>query len=341
MECRRVLKRLRQPVQLMKTSPRAHPSSVGTHVTFFWRIICMRIVTRPDFDGVVCAVLLSETNPITEPINWVEPDDMQKNEVEVRTGDIIANLPYHKNCSLWFDHHYTNQIKEKFEGAFRIAPSAAGVVFDYYLSRGHVFSRDYTRLIAETDKIDSANLSLEEVLHPEEHPFVILSMTVSNRRTSDKPYWNNLVELLGKHDIHAVLREADVKDKCQTAVARNKSYKIYLTDNTRMIGHISLTDFRGFSETPFGNRYLVYALFPDAVVNVQIRLAPEKKEKVIIGVGHSIFNPHCRVNVGKMLSAFGGGGHRGAGSCTVPFTQAEECLQAIIDILSKNESNEQ
>ena len=28
----------------------------------------MRIVTRPDFDGVVCAALLYETEQITEPV---------------------------------------------------------------------------------------------------------------------------------------------------------------------------------------------------------------------------------------------------------------------------------
>ncbi|MBW2563261.1 MAG: exopolyphosphatase, partial [Deltaproteobacteria bacterium] len=70
----------------------------------------MRIVTRPDFDGVVCAALLYETEEITEPVKWVEPSDIQKGMIEIRTGDIIANLPYNEKCSLWFDHHYTNTI---------------------------------------------------------------------------------------------------------------------------------------------------------------------------------------------------------------------------------------
>ena len=91
----------------------------------------MRIVTRPDFDGVVCAVLLSDALKIKEAVKWVEPNAVQRGLVEIRKGDIIANLPYHDRCTLWFDHHYTNRIYRSFNGAFEIAPSAAGIIFKY------------------------------------------------------------------------------------------------------------------------------------------------------------------------------------------------------------------
>jgi len=92
----------------------------------------MRIVTRPDFDGVVCAALLYEAEKITEPVKWVRPNDVQKGRVDIRKGDIMANLPYDERCSLWFDHHYSNRINRPFKGAFKLAPSAAGVIFEYY-----------------------------------------------------------------------------------------------------------------------------------------------------------------------------------------------------------------
>ena len=123
----------------------------------------MRIITRPDFDGVVCASLLYEAKHIEHPVKWVEPNEMQKGLVDVREGDIIANLPYDERCSLWFDHHHTNRIDKPFKGSFKIAPSAAGVIYEYYKDR---FYKDYSELVKETDKIDSANLSLDEVLHP-------------------------------------------------------------------------------------------------------------------------------------------------------------------------------
>jgi uncharacterized UPF0160 family protein len=92
----------------------------------------MRIVTRPDFDGVVCAVLLHDVETITEPVKWVEPGDVQRGLVEIHAGDIIANLPYDDRCTMWFDHHFTNRIDKPFKGAFREAPSAAGIIYDFY-----------------------------------------------------------------------------------------------------------------------------------------------------------------------------------------------------------------
>ncbi|MGA8180357.1 MAG: exopolyphosphatase, partial [Desulfobacterales bacterium] len=168
----------------------------------------MRIITRPDFDGVVCAALLYEAEKITESVKWVEPNDMQRGMVDVRTGDIIANLPYDDRCTLWFDHHHTNKIDKPFEGAFKIAPSAARVIFEFYNGR---FNRDYSELIQQTDKIDAADLSLDEVLYPEKYGLVLLSMTVLGRDGYDEGYWNRLVHLLRKSNIDEVLKDPEVQ----------------------------------------------------------------------------------------------------------------------------------
>ena len=153
----------------------------------------MRIVTRSDFDSVVCAVLLYDALDIHTPVKWAEPSEIQKGMVDIQEGDIVANLPYAPNCSLWFDHHFSNQCTISFTGAFRIAPSAAGIIFDYY--RG-TFHRDYTELVQAADKIDSADLTQEEVLYPENDPYILLSMTISSQNKADEPYWNHLVALL-------------------------------------------------------------------------------------------------------------------------------------------------
>lgn len=295
----------------------------------------MRIVTRADFDGVVCAVLLFDAEEIDEPVKWVEPNDMQKGKVEVKKGDIVANLPYHPNCSLWFDHHYTNQQITDFKGAFDIAPSAAGVVFDYY--RG-VFDRDYTELVRQTDKIDAADLSQEEVRHPESYPYILLSMTLSSHQKSDEPYWNRLIDLLRGEDIEATMADPEVKKRCEAVIRRNTGYQQHLMDHTRMEGMVAVTDFRSFENPPTGNRFLVYSLFPDAVVHVRIRNAGEEPDKVIVNVGHSIFNRNCNVNVGLLLSRYGGGGHAGAGSCTLDRKNAEPAIADIIGALKKNEA---
>lgn len=297
----------------------------------------MRIVTRPDFDGVVCAALLFEAEEITEPIQWVEPNDMQKGAVSVQPGDIIANLPYHEDCSLWFDHHYTNQPENSFEGAYKMAPSAAGVIYEYY---GDIWSRNYDELIRETDRIDSADLTMDEVLHPENYPYILLSMTLTGRDKSDAAYWNRVVDLLRTRDIDAILQDLEVQNRCRQVIEQNRVFKSLLEDNSRLIEQVTVTDFRPLAEAPQGNRFLVYSLYPQAVVSVKIRYEGADKRKVIIGVGHSIFNRNCKVNVGLMLAGFGGGGHRGAGSCTVPADQAEEAVDTIVGTLLKNEPNE-
>ncbi|MFO7554725.1 MAG: exopolyphosphatase [Desulfobacterales bacterium] len=297
----------------------------------------MRILTRPDFDGVVCAALLYEAEHVTEPVKWVEPNDLQRGLVNVQQGDIIANLPYDDRCTLWFDHHHTNKIDKPFEGAFKIVPSAAHVIFNYYKDR---FTRDYSELIAAADKIDSADLSLDEVLYPEKHGVVLLSMTVLGRDEYDENYWNLLVHLFRKFEIDEVLKHPQVKARCDAAIEKNKIYKEILKKHTTLNGHVSITDFRAFAKMPTGNRFLVYSLFPEAVVSVKIRYDDENKKRIAVSVGHSIFNRNCKVNVGVMLSAFEGGGHRAAASCRFNAEKADDYIPKIIDILLKNEDNE-
>ncbi len=296
----------------------------------------MRIVTRPDFDGIVCAMLLLNVEKITESIKWVHPSDMQKGRVEIRPGDIIANLPFCANCSLWFDHHYSNQPAGSFNGAFRIAPSAARVIFDYYGDRS---GKDYIELIEWTDRIDSADLTRDQVNHPENYPYLLLSMTINSRKMSDEPYWNRLVDLIGTSTIDQVMADAEVRDRCRQVVQDNREYAKHLMAHTRLEKQVAITDFRSFPSAPEGNRFLPYALFPEAVVSVKIRYDDDSGDRVVVSVGHSIFNRKCRVNAGQLLSHFEGGGHNGAGSCKFHVSKADHYIPEIIDALVKNEPN--
>lgn len=298
----------------------------------------MRIVTRPDFDGIACAVLLYEALDIHLPVKWVEPNDMQKRQVDIVSGDVIANLPYHPNCALWFDHHFSNKIEHPFKGEYRIAPSAAGVIFHYYHNQ---FKQDFQELILSVDKIDSADLTRDEVIHPEKYPYILVSMTIKGHQKADEPYWNTLVDLFRKYDIKGVREQEDVDLRCRTVVEENSRFKDLLLRHTVVDGHVSITDLRSFEKAPSGNRFLVYSLFPQAVVSMKIRHDDADRQKVIVSVGHSIFNRNCRVNVGQMLSAFEGGGHKGAGACSFHYSKADEYIPKIIEILLKNEPQDQ
>ena len=225
----------------------------------------MRIVTRPDFDGIVCAALLWEIFPIRQPVKWVEPAELQRGMVEIRKGDIIANLPYRDNCSLWFDHHYTNRIYRSYDGVFKIAPSAAGLIYEKY--KDH-FKRDYEELVLATDKIDSADLTLNQVQHPEKYDYVLLSMTVFNGDPASEQYWNRLVELIRKFDIRKVLEDPEVKRRCEEIIEQNKQYTRLLKENTRLERNVAITDLRHLFKIPAGNRFLVYSVkcMPDSLL---------------------------------------------------------------------------
>ncbi len=297
----------------------------------------MRIVTRPDFDGIVCAVLLYEVEDITAPVKWIQPALVQSGRADIRPGDILANLPFHPACSLWFDHHYTNCTDRPFRGVCEIAPSAAGVIYRYYAGS---FPRDYSELVHWTDLIDAAQLTREQVLRPEKYPYVLLSMTINGSDPEAEVYWNHLVDLLRHFPIEAVMEDGLVQDRSRRTLAENDIYRRLLQDCTEVRGHVSITDLRCVENPPSGNRFLVYCLFPEAVVNVKIRYDSQDPDLVAVSVGHSIFTPGCRVNVGLMLTAFGGGGHRGAGACRFEKRLADRYIPRIIDILLANQPNE-
>lgn len=294
----------------------------------------MRVVTRPDFDGVVCAVLLMDALDIAPPVFWVQPSDMQHGRVDIRKGDVVANLPHHPACSLWFDHHFSNTPERPVNGAFKIAPSAAGIIYDVYRDK---IQRDYDELVRQTDRIDSADLTLDEILRPESHPYVLLSMTIGAHDEGEVRYWDHLVALLRTRHLAQVMKDPMVDRRCRQVVTVNAAYEKALRKHTTMLDHVSVTDFRGLDDPPNGNRFLVYSLFPECTVNVKIVYDGEGVAG--IKVGHSILNRGCRVNVGKMLSQFEGGGHPGAGACRFPREKASAYLDRILEILRRNEPN--
>jgi hypothetical protein len=294
----------------------------------------MRIVTRPDFDGIVCAVLLKDALDINSPIRWVEPGDLQKGLIDIAPDEIIANLPYHPACGLWFDHHVSNLPDEPFKGAFEIAPSAAGVIHRYYQD---TLTGAYADLVAATDKIDSADLSLEEVLKPEDDPYILLSMTINGQDPTGPTYWNTLVDLLGDRPIDQALADRTVQQRCREVITQNRQFHDILMAHTQVDHQVAVTDLRAFNPAPSGNRFLVYSLFPETVASVKIRYDDHDREKVIISAGHSIFNRNCRVNLGQMFSRFEGGGHTGAGACSFHVRKLQTYRKSILDILRRNQ----
>lgn len=289
----------------------------------------MRLVTRGDLDGLTSAVFITEVEEI-DSIELIHPQDLTDKRFEVKKGDILANLPYHPNCSRWFDHHVLTASNEKppseFEGLYQKAPSTARVIYNYYKSRK--LDRFMT-LLEETDRMDSAVLTLEDVLDPKD--YILLGYTIDPRTGLGgfKDYFMELMDALKTKTIAEILEIPEVKRRVELMRKEWLEFKKVTQECSRLDGNVIVTDFRKIDKIPIGNRFLVYTLFPKGNVSIRIHWGPQKQWVATV-VGHSIFNRTCKVNIGKLMSDFGGGGHVGAGATPLKLETAEDNIAEMI-----------
>jgi len=300
----------------------------------------MRLVTRGDLDGLTSAVILTMKEPIGELL-LVHPQDITDKDVEIRSEDILANLPYDPRCGMWFDHHLLTSSNEKppegVKGRYRIAPSAARVVYEYYLD---LHPNDpqllaLEPLVAETDRLDSGQLTPDDVEDPRD--YILLGYTIDSRTGLGgfEDYFRRLVEWLKTMSIEEVLRQPEVRERVDRIRGEQAEFKSLLLRNSFQLHNVVVTDLREIERLPAGNRFLVYTLFPDANVSLRVHWGP-RHDSVIAAVGHSIFNRTCKTSVGDLMSRYGGGGHRGAGTCVLPIGSAAEAIDEILFELQSN-----
>ena len=304
----------------------------------------MRLVTRPDFDGIVCGALITAIEDIDSYL-FVEPKFMQDGAVDIRAGDIIANLPYHPACTLWFDHHFTNGAAGfdrpvvAGRGAFRMAPSAARVVYEYY-SEVPSGSPRYeaalemmrtdrvTVLLRDTDKIDGGTLTREDVLHPD--GYVLISMTIYGKESAEEPYWRRLIDLIRDRSLAEVLDDPEVRARGERILGLQERLRRQLLERAELRGNVIYLDLRETEDLTDANRFLLYTLFPEGNISMKISRDPQRAHTTAISVGYNIFNTTSTVNVGELLSRHGGGGHRVVGSCRVPDGEAGRAVDEIL-----------
>jgi oligoribonuclease NrnB/cAMP/cGMP phosphodiesterase (DHH superfamily) len=310
----------------------------------------VRLVTRADFDGLVCGALITKFENIDSYL-FVEPKFMQDGLVDVRSGDIIANLPYHPNCALWFDHHITNTMPEfgrpiaPGKGGFRLAPSAARVVYEYYMelatnrdpALGRRRAADVEEFLAterirfllqEADKVDAGQLSREDVMNPQ--GYVLVSMTTDGRYAEDEPYWRKIIDLLRDKSLEETMKDPEVASRCQRVLDYQEKLRAILLKNTTLKRNVIYVDLRQVHDMPDGNRFLLFTLFPQGNIAVKVSYDTQRENTTAISVGYNIFNKTSSVNVGELLQRYGGGGHRVVGSCRVPNEKAEQAITEIV-----------
>ncbi|MFC2004589.1 exopolyphosphatase, partial [Chloroflexota bacterium] len=266
---------------------------------------------------------------------FTHPKDMQDGKIPVSENDIVINLPYVKGCGIWFDHHISEEKKIPdigvFKGRFAIAPSAARVIYDYYKSPE--FQR-FEDLLEATDRLDSANLTPEDVGSPS--GWILLGLTLDPRSglaMEFRNYFRWLVEYVKEMPLEKVLQHTEVSKRCHRVLQEQEEFKKLLKEHCRQEANVIITDLRGVRQMPAGNRFLVYAMYPTA--NVEVRIFPGILDNSVVAVGHSIFNRTCKVNVGELMAEYGGGGLPGAATCQLPDEEADAKIAEIVERLKE------
>ena len=303
-----------------------------------------RLVTRSDFDGLACAMMLRELQLIDE-IKFVHPKDVQDGKVELGPNDITTNLPYDPRVGLAFDHHESevDRLKAQETGGKLIidpnARSAARVVYDYYGGKA-AFPRMSDDLMAAVDKGDSADFTVDEILNPT--GWVLLHYLMDPRtglgrfREFRISNYDLMMELIGycmDHSIDEILQLPDVKERVDLYFDQAEQFKAQLRRIARVEGKVVLLDLREEEIIHAGNRFMIYALYPETQISVHVAWGFRKQNTAVM-IGKSIVNKASTVDIGELCLRYGGGGHHNAGTCQLENDVVDEKLPEIIAALN-------
>ncbi|MBS0212810.1 MAG: exopolyphosphatase [Proteobacteria bacterium] len=302
-----------------------------------------RLVTRSDFDGLVCAVLLKEKGLI-DRIDFVHPKDMQDGKIAMGPGDISTNLPYVPGCHLAFDHHASEMTRVTEHPANHIidphAASAARVVYDYY-GGAAAFPKVSAEMMDAVDKADSAQFSRDEILHPK--GWVLLSFLMDARtglgrfrefRISNYELMMQLIDYCRDHPIDQILALPDVAERANLYAAHHDQARAQLRRLAEVYGNLVFLDLRNEDIIYATNRFTLYAMYPEVTVSVHA-IWGVKKQNTAFAIGKSIINRSSPLDIGALCLKYGGGGHTAAGTCQVANEDADRVLGELMAEITK------
>ena len=305
-----------------------------------------RLVTRSDFDGLVCAMILKEKGLIGD-IKFVHPKDVQDGKVDITENDITTNLPFDPRVGLAFDHHeseLTRNAQVDYEGRYIIdgdAKSAARVVYDYYGGKEGLPNIS-DELMEAVDKGDSADFTLEEILDPQ--GWVLMNFLMDARtglgrfrkfRISNYDLMMKLIDLCLNHTVDEVLEDPDVQERVELYFDQQEKFKEQVANVARVEGRVVVLDLRDQETIYAGNRFMVYALYPQTQISIHVAWGFRKQNTAVM-IGKSILDKRSEANIGELCLAYGGGGHKNAGTCQLDNDRVDALLPDIIAALNKD-----
>lgn len=304
-----------------------------------------RLVTRSDFDGLVCAVLLKELDLIDD-IKFVHPKDMQDGIVDITDNDITTNLPYVAGCYIAFDHHLSEvtrsgETQQENHIIDPKAPSAARVVFDYY-GGSEKFPAQWFDMMEAVDKADAAQFSKDEILNPAD--WVLLNYLMDSRtglgrfhdfRISNYQLMMELIDYCRNHSITEIMQLPDVQERVKVYNEHADKFKAQLQECATVYNNLVVLDLREQEIIYAGNRFMIYALFPQCNISIHV-LWGLKKQNTVFAIGKSILDRSSKTIVGELCLQYGGGGHQAAGTCQVSNDKVEETQAALIKQITQD-----
>ena len=297
----------------------------------------LRLVTRSDFDGLVCAVLLKRLDMIDE-IKFVHPKDMQDGVIDITSNDITTNLPFVEGVHLAFDHHLSETMRVGKHANHIIeadAPSAARVVYNYYGGAAK-FPADWVSMMEAVDKADSAQYSLDDILNPT--GWTLLNYVMDARtglgrfrdfRVSNYQLMMDLIDYCAGHSIEQIMQLPDVRERTDLYFEHHDQFKDQITRCSTVTGNVVVLDLRNESIVHPGNRFMIYAMFPNQNISIHV-LWGLQRQNTVFAIGKSIVNRTSQTDIGPMCLVYGGGGHSNAGTCQVPNEVAERVLGDLV-----------
>lgn len=305
-----------------------------------------RLVTRSDFDGLVCAMLLREMN-ILDDILFVHPKDVQDGKVDITNTDILTNLPYDPRCHLCFDHHASEGVRagENVRTNHILdvqADSAARVVYNYF-GGAEQFPEIDTEVMDAVDRADAARFDRMDILAPQR--WALLSFIMDPRtglgrfrkfRISNYQLMMDLIDHCRHLSIDEVLQLPDVQERVEVYNAQRELFCDQIGRCSGIFDNVVVLDLRDEETIYAGNRFVIYALYPECNVSIHV-MSGRYNETTILAMGKSILNRTNPINIGELALQHGGGGHAAAGTCQVPTPQADEILAEVVQALNKSD----
>jgi nanoRNase/pAp phosphatase (c-di-AMP/oligoRNAs hydrolase) len=297
----------------------------------------MRLVTRSDFDGLVCGMVLKEAG-IIDSAQFVHPKDLQDGIFKAEATDVLCNVPYVPGCGMWFDHHTSEADRVGWTpgvpGVSKKAPSCAGLVYDFF--SGPTKFPHLKEVIDAADKVDSGQLSAEDIRNPQ--GWVLIGFIADPRtglgrfhdfRISNYQLMMEFIDHLRTKSLDEILTHPDVKERIDLYHQQTDLFIDMVKKYSKVEGNVLITDLRGVSPIYTSNRFTVYSVFPEP--NVSIWIADGKaKINVMVSCGYSVVNRTCSVDIGALMLKHGGGGHKQVGTCQIPFDDADTTIAEII-----------